>query len=240
MGNSTVLLLTSTISPQDFNFVGRKGVHNREDDYFSAVSFYCKFNLPIVFIDNSNYRSDRIEKIIFNNSESEYLLFESKQSFKGKGHGELEILKYGLENSNILNKYQNIIKISGRLTISNFFEFYSKLDLNLSIHYCNYSREFSWVDTRIMILNKSFIKNYLFPTMDKFLNESENVFFEKAYARSIHLYQYDGGRISLWPAYPLYNGFNGESGKKIKFSLIKKFKYYLFNKIKIFVFSQTI
>ena len=39
MLNSSVLLLTSTISPQDWPFVGRKGVDEREEDYFSAISF---------------------------------------------------------------------------------------------------------------------------------------------------------------------------------------------------------
>lgn len=240
MENNICLLLTSTISPEDFPFVGRKGVTNRENDYFLAASFYSKFNLPIVFIDNSDYRSDRIKKVISTAPESEYLSFKSIESSKGKGHGELEILKYGLKNSTILLQHKNIIKISGRYIISNFLEFYTKLNLNSSTHYCNYSRNYSWSDTRIMILNLEYINRYLFPTMDQLLDEPNYSRFEGVYAKAIHLFQYDGGVVSLWPVYPFYDGVKGDNGKQIKFSLIKKFKYYLFYKVKKFVFSQTI
>tara|TARA_R110002012_G_scaffold321984_1_gene553074 strand:- start:17910 stop:18632 length:723 start_codon:yes stop_codon:yes gene_type:complete len=238
--NSSILLLTSTISPQDWHFVGRKGIDEREEDYFLALSFYSKFNLPIVFIDNSGHFSKRINSVISNISESEYLTFLSNHSNKGKGHGELEIIKYAFENSKLINKYDNIIKISGRYIISNFIHFLSNLTFNNKIHCCNYSRRFSWVDTRIMILDHYFINNYLFPTMDKFLDEPSSIFFERVYARSIHLFQYDGGKILLWPTYPFYNAINGENGRSIKFSFFKKIKYRLFYNVKKFVFSQTI
>lgn len=238
--NNICLLLTSTINAKDFSFVGRRGMKNRENDYLEAILFYSKFNFPIVFIDNSNYRSKQIESVISNLSESEYLTFESEESYRGKGHGELEILKFGLKSSVIIQKYRNIVKISGRYIISNFYQFYSKLNLSKSFHYCNYSRKFTWVDTRVMVLDKSFIINYLFPTMEKFLNESESIFFERAYARSIHLYQFEGGEISLWPVYPYFNGVNGENGKQISFSIIKKIKYNIYYKIKTYVFSQII
>jgi hypothetical protein len=238
--NKICILITSTINPGDFPFVGRKGKEFREDEYFEAVLFYSQFNLPLVFIDNSLFLSERILKEISRNPYSEYLKFESKESHLGKGHGELEIIKYGLANSKLLNSCEKVIKISGRFIVSNIDAFIQNLNSSGSIHFCNYSRNLNWADTRILMMNKDFLITYFVPTMETYLDESNNEFFEKTYARAIHLFQHHGGRISLWSVYPSYKGINGHNGKNVSFNWYKRFKYQLYFKLKKFIFNQTV
>lgn len=230
------ILFTSTISPGDFSFVGRKGTLNRLDDYIKAFKFYNSLGFKIVWIDNSNYDLSFLNSF----SNTEYFSFLSLESFKGKGHGELEIIKYGLENSKFLDSCSFFVKISGRYMISNFIQFISKIEFTSIKHFCNFSRNLNWADTRIIVFEQSFLNNFFIPTMDKYLDEPNGEYFEKSYARAIHFFLYSGGKISLWPIYPFYYGINGESGKIISFSLLKKIKYFIFLQLKRYIFKQTI
>ncbi|MDN3204702.1 hypothetical protein [Algoriphagus sediminis] len=234
------LLLTSTINPRDYEFVGRKGIVNRENDYLKAVRFYKTFGFPIIYIDNSDYVSEQIQSQISQIPNSQYLAFDSLESFRGKGHGELEILKYAFDNSEFLCLCDYFIKISGRYIVTNFADFISKVDFSINHHFCNLSRNMNWADSRIVIFERSFFQKFFVPTLEKYLDEENGEFFEKSYARSIHLFQYSGGKISYWPVYPFYSGINGENGKLISFKFFKRMKYTIYLKLKKYISKQTI
>lgn len=238
--NIIPILLTATINPGNYSFVGRVGLENREQDYFEAVDFYVNKGYSIVFIDNSNFISQRIINKNSSNSNFEYLTFASKDSHLGKGHGELEILNYAFENSKFVKEAGAFIKISGRFVISNVEEIVKALKELNTYHYCNFSRDLFWADTRLMVLTKDFYDNFFKPKCILFLDENKGAFFEKVYARAIHQWMAEGGRIKLLPEYPFYIGYNGVTNKKIHFNWFSRTKYSLYYGLKKFVFKQTV
>ncbi len=238
--NDFVLLITSSIDPDNFNFVGRKGSEVREKDYIKAINFYKELRLPVVFIDNSNFHSKAIQNILDQFIDSEYLFFKSIDSHKGKGHGELEILNFAFDHSNLIKDDSVVVKVSGRYIIENLGNILNAISHLETVHFCNFSRNFSWVDTRLMIYNKFFFNNYFNPTCIRFLDELNGIYLEKVYARSIHFWMYEGYRIKLLPFPPFYNSYNGSTNERIFFSPFRKLKYLIFHHLKIWIFKQLI
>ncbi|MFC4873604.1 hypothetical protein [Negadavirga shengliensis] len=237
---SFCILLTATISPGDFDFVAVRSSQEREIQYLESVKFYKRFNLPIVFIDNSNFISKSIANELNENEGHEYLTFESQESIKGKGHGEIEIITYAISKSKVIKEKEFFIKISGRYIIENFKNVPPSNWTNSEVVICNLTRRFSWADTRIMFVSKHFYFNYLLPTAEIMLNEKQGVYLEKVYAMSVHFFLSKGGRFSFWRSYPYYSGVNGTNGKIIKFSPQKRIKYSMFLRMKKWIHNQTI
>ncbi len=238
--SKTTIFLTATINPVNFEFVGRKGVEYREMDYFMAVSFYRGKGYRVVFVDNSNYMSEKILTQFGSDFDFEYFTFQSSLSHLGKGHGEKEIIDFGLENSNFLKDVEFFVKITGRLIIENIDLLLNNIEFSRTTIIANFSRNLSWADTRIMFFSKHFYTNYFSPTANKFLDEGNGVYFEKIYAMSIHLFLAEKGSLKFWVEYPLYNGINGQNGKNFNFNYLKKIKYNIFLFIKKWVNKQTI
>lgn len=236
MKKSFIILFTSTISPGDYNFVGRKDVDCRLKDYLKAFNFYFDLGFKIFWIDNSGYDLSFLDTF----SNVSYFSFLSTESYKGKGHGELEIMSKAFSSYENINDETIVIKISGRYIIENLEDLVSQFKDLENFHYCNFSRNFYWTDTRLLVLNRSFFYNFFQPTCNLFLNESLGILFEKAYARSIHLWMYNGGRVKLFSVPIFFDSYNGVTNKKIKFNLLIKLKYRIFILIKNWVFKQVI
>lgn len=123
---SLTLLLTACINPGDMPNNILTNIIERETQYINALKFYLD-NTPfkVVFIENTlhdcssqfgNYiKAGRLEYITFNGNTYNKTL--------GKGFGEGQIIKYGFETSKLLNEAQNIMKITGRLQLSNILQF---------------------------------------------------------------------------------------------------------------------
>lgn len=234
------ILLTATISVIDHHFVAIKDKSIREEQYYYAIQFYLEKGFKVVFVDNSNTISDRIIEKFSENKNFEYLTFLSEKSDLGKGHGEKEIIDFALNNSKTLRQSDFFVKVTGRLKVLNICEILEKIEWRDNVTYGNLSRLFSWSDTRLMLLSKQYYLKYLSPCLDKYLEESNGVFFENVSARSIHLFLSEGGRFRFYPTYPIISGFNGSNGKKYDFSIFKRLKYFLFFKFKFWFNNQTV
>ncbi|AFL85066.1 hypothetical protein Belba_2512 [Belliella baltica DSM 15883] len=234
------ILLTAAINPADHEFVGRKGSQIRELDYFKSLIFYLENDHIVIFIDNSNFESKMILDKFKGYKNFEYLFFSSQHSHLGKGHGEKEIIDFALQHSEMLKTSTFFIKITGRLIIKNLQLIINNIEFNKSIVHGNFTRNFSWADTRLMILNKEFYEEYFSPICDKYLNEKEGVLFEHVFAKSLHAFLSNDGKFEFLPIYPDYSGYNGSNNSKYDQSFFKKLKYFIFFKIKRYVNKQTI
>ncbi|MGM0944202.1 MAG: hypothetical protein ACQEW9_03400 [Bacteroidota bacterium] len=236
---SFVLLLTGTIKPFKGQLhSGRIDVSKREDDYFKAINFYLSKGFEVVFVENSDYSSKKIQSIKEKSKSFEYHTFLSKRSYLGKSFGEMEIFKFALENSTALNKVDYLIKITGRYIIKNISQLLSGVNGVDHEIYVNPTRNLRWADTRLMIIKKSFYYNYFLPCADKYLDESKGVYLENIQMKAILLYLVDGGELQLWPLYPAYDAYDGTHDEKVKFNLLKTLKYNLYFKFKKFVFKH--
>jgi hypothetical protein len=236
-----VILLTATIRP--FGILepkGRNDAFEREKDYFKAVRFYLEKGYRIVFVENSDTKSELIINLKNQFDTLEYLTFSSKDSALGKSHGEVEIFQYAMENSKFLNEIDYLIKITGRYIIKNIDDVVWPTDYVCKEVYINPTRNLKWADSRLMLMRKSYYTNYFLPAIEKYLDESKKVYMEYALMKSVLLYLLDGGELNLWPAYPAYDAYDGTHNEKISFGLFKRIKYNLYYKFKKIVFRYRV
>jgi len=173
---SYVILLTATIKP--FGILepkGRNDAIERENDYFKAVNFYLKKGYRIVFVENSDTKSDLIISLQNQFDTLEYLTFSSINSHLGKSHGEVEIFQYAFEFSQFLKEVDYLIKISGRYIIKNIDNIVDPTNYVSKEVYINPTRNLRWADSRLVLMRKSFYINYFLPVVNKYLDESKKV-----------------------------------------------------------------
>lgn len=122
-----IILLSATIDVKDCCYVYRKNIPDRINDYKKALNFYLNETpFKIVFVENSGYDlfflpdHERLEKISFNGNDLAKDL--------GKGYGERHSVNHAVENSKFISQSSHIVKITGRLIISNIKEIISHYD----------------------------------------------------------------------------------------------------------------
>jgi hypothetical protein len=240
MSNKFCILLTATIDPGNTPKVSRSDISSRELDYFKALEFYIDLGLPIIFCENSNYESQKINNLIVKTDNIEYLKFKSQLSHLGKSHGEKEIFDYVYNNSNILKHNDYVIKVTGRLIVDNLISIQRKIENIKYLLYVNLVRDLSCTDSRFFIFHKSFYEKYFHVSLNNHLNEPVGDGFEICLARAYHLAMADGKRCSLLPEYPQYIGFNAWNNRPLNRGLYIRIKYKIFYFLKLFVLKQTI
>jgi hypothetical protein len=233
------LFLTASIDPKNTPQVGRNSIYLRESDYLYALTQFSTLNLKIVFCENSGYHS---EKIINFCSEKgiEYISFISKDSFKGKWHGEKEIFDYAFSNSKYILNSDYIVKVTGRLFIKNLSSILKDISNRNFYVSTNLSRNLSWSDSRLIIFNKQFYQDYFKPALELYLDESKGVYFERCLSWACHKVMADGLVWLTLPSYPNYFGHNASNNQKYQKNFFKRIKYNIYYKIKRYVMSQTI
>jgi len=122
-----VLLITGCISPDSFvPVLALKDPVERRRQYIKSIKYYIQntFFKNIVYCDNSGAVADEELKFLADKYQKnfEWLSFvgDSKKCIDcGKGYGEGEIVNYALEHSSIMSQCSFMIKITGRLKVTN-------------------------------------------------------------------------------------------------------------------------
>lgn len=233
------LFLTGTIDPKNTPEVDRASVLLRESDYYTSIEQYAALNFQIVFCENSEYDSKKISDLCASKN-IEYLKFTSKESFKGKGHGEKEIFEYAFAHSKFLQESDYIVKVTGRIFIKNTELILHALEKKQFLVSSNLTRNLTWSDSRFFVFRKNFYDTFLKKKLEEDLNEPQKVNFEKCLSRAIHAALSQGEVWTTLPEYPDYVGYNAFQNKKLNQGLFKKIKYRLYYKIKKQILQQTI
>lgn len=117
------ILLTACINPNTNDILAINDANERKAQYIDAFNFYINnTSYDIVFVENSGVNiSNEIITPSLPNRKIEILTYKSKPMpiDKGKGYREMEILKYAIENSKIIQNSDIIIKGTGRLKLLN-------------------------------------------------------------------------------------------------------------------------
>ncbi len=114
------ILLTACVNPSGMSHTVLQDASVRAKQYKNALDFYLQnTNTPIIFCENTNYdiSQEYIHFII--TGRLEVLTFDGNNYDKGrgKGYGEALIMKYALDNSEIIRQCKYIIKITGRIIV---------------------------------------------------------------------------------------------------------------------------
>ena len=212
------LLLTATLTPGYVPYLLRTDIVQRENDYIKAVRCWLLHGIPIVFVDNSNTRSEKIIALLNQSNSNEYITFQSAVSILGKGNGEMEIIDYAFKHSGLISQFDTIIKVTGRLyvpninlLIKNFFDYGTYVT-------GMFKRDLTFTDSRVIIAKAVFYPDYLLP-LSTLVNEPDGVYVEHILARAIHRAMADGKRWCLPAEAPVFIGISASENLKYNNSL---------------------
>jgi len=168
--NHVVLLLTACINPGDTFSVQRRDSLTRLDDYKKSLLFFLKSKSikKIIFCENSNFDlKELIELAELNNSNNiniEFLSFygQPEKPQYGKGNGEMNIISYALKNSKLLADSNIILKVTGRLIVSNIDLIVRSIERDFGVDiYCDLRKNLSTSDSRIFGATCIFFQKYV-------------------------------------------------------------------------------
>jgi len=235
------LFLTGTIEPKSVPYLERNNVKEREKDYYESLKQWMKYDLPIVFCENSNFNSIKIDELTKDYSKFQYLKFDSKLSKLGKGHGEAEIFEYAFLNSNILMETEYIAKVTGRYSVLNFNSILrqiNKMKDGSTIIFANLSTNFLnliYADSRFFIFKKEFFWEYLKPNLS-YIDEHNKIYFEHILAKSI--LEMISKFNPLWrfiPEVPIFKGVYGTMNVGYRTDFLYRLKKQFTHKIKFMI-----
>ncbi|MDD5707193.1 MAG: hypothetical protein PHR35_14815 [Kiritimatiellae bacterium] len=210
MANRLALLLSATINPRGMRWLKRQDPAKRESDYASALSFWRRQRLPVVYCENSGTRSQAIEAQAREDGRTEILVFDDPlhDPQRGKGYGEMHIFAHALAHSRLLADADLIIKVTGRYRIPNFCAFvepFRRADADILI---NLERFLTWADTRFLAFRPSFFRDYVAPQADA-VDDATGNGFEPVWARAVHRCLAAGGSWRPLPEFPVIAGVYG-------------------------------
>lgn len=233
-----MLLITGTIKPNNVSFLKISDEEKRLKQYIESMEWWIKESnvKKIVFCENSGFEFDKLkleQLSSINGKKIEILQYKDESGFSGeygKGYGEGQIIKYALENSDLLKGEDYFYKITGRIIIDNFNQINDRI--NRSSNYFNYNsiKNRNMVDTRFYRVNKHEYSNKL---KNAYLNvrDNEGVFLEHVFYNEI----IERKIISrCFPKYPRYIGYSGTSGDTYNESKSKLLIKDMLTKLKFF------
>ena len=115
------ILLTACVNPRGMSHTVLQDPGIRAGQYKQALDFYIKeTNLPIIFCENTMYDMSIGYEQYINSGRLEFLIFDGNEynRQRGKGYGEAVIMRYAVEHSNLVRDSKYIIKITGRLIVT--------------------------------------------------------------------------------------------------------------------------
>lgn len=201
------LLLTSCINPGSTHSVTRRDPAIRLNDYLRSLKFFLQLRgiSNIVFCDNSGYDLSDFKAVL--NSHNPYqknveiLSFYGQPSRpeQGKGAGEMQIIHYALNHSNIIRNSDMVMKVTGRLIAANAESIADAVSKILGVDvFCDLRRNLSTSDSRLFCATPHFLRTYFMP-FQVVMDESKGICFEDILARAVHRAMADGIHWAMLP-----------------------------------------
>lgn len=215
----TILLTACVKPPHGMPTLKLTNPQARLAQYKLALDFYLKnTNIPIVFVDNSNYDFSNEYLEFIKIKRLEYHTFSAKYDAKlGKGYGELSIIEYALENSLFLKETDYIIKITGRLIVANIQQLIEDCNKHIyklhPIAICNINPQLNYTRTEFFVSTARFYNEYMHKY--KFLMEKniERLNYEVLTTLSLKLCQKDHYYFTVFKIPIELRGIGGGTGK---------------------------
>ena len=204
----TVILLTGCINPNGMPFTQLSDASERQKQYVDAIRYYLSnTDCPIIFCENSNTdismlfkdTQDRLEILTFSGN-------QDKQ--RGKGYGEAKIIDYAIHHSAFIQEGYVIIKITGRLIVSNILQIVESLKYQHDFVSCIFHSDLTFADSRIFCGTTTFYKEFL--NNKERMNDQQGVFFEHILASTV---LESPVRFIPFPEEPRITGISGTTGK---------------------------
>lgn len=238
----TVIILTACINPNGMSETVLQNSDIRLQQYLKALKFYlCNTDLPIIFIENTNYDITGYFPNEVNNGRLEILTFNGNDfdKSKGKGYGEAIILQHAIQNSKLIKHAKRVIKITGRIIVKNIKQLINCSKKTNTI-YANLAQTNSkeYILASIFFIVPIHFLNDYFLMNKEIIDDSKNYYFEHLLYDQCKRWVNHGND---WKEYmiPIYlEGQSGTTGDHYKnkpyiYSYIVSFIKYWIHKSKI-------
>lgn len=241
MSGKYVILLTACVNPQGMVNTLHADCQQRKKEYQEAISFYLQqTRLPIIFCENTlcDMRQDFSSYI--ESGRFEYFTFNGNHYDKqrGKGVGEVEIMKYAYSRSKLLHAGDNVIKITGRLKVLNIRKFIVVRQL-FGDNYIQVriGEDGVFTQSQFFIAPMSFLKEHFFP-LEKDIDDSKCNYFEHVLGCSIR--EQKKYRVIPFFNFPLIEGVSGTFGipYETQYSLLDRLYYIKYSIYKNILFNK--
>lgn len=164
--NPPPIILTSCVIVSDHS-VSLADADSRIKFTLESISKWLSIcpELRLVICDGSNYDFSELVNAQFPNAHIECLHFQNTKELvkkHGKGFGEGEIVNYAIQHSNYINGSECFAKCTAKLWVENFFDCLKGWDgeMRCKGYFSNVfsiqETQFSYVDTRFYLANKSY------------------------------------------------------------------------------------
>lgn len=210
------LLLTGSIEVDNVIFTKRNNTELRLNDYRKTIKKYRKIKgINIVFVENSNYLVDKLDKCFLEDDNFELLTFNGREDSmeRGKGYGEMKCFIHAFTHSNLLKNAEYVIKCTGRNyapKIRYLIEFLQKENYNVI---GDFWTNLDFFDSRIFAFTPDFFLNFFLKYENK-INDYEGNYFEHSLAKAVHESLSKSSTYHPLPIPLLVQGFSGTGDYK--------------------------
>ena len=217
----TLLFLTACVHPKGMALTTIQDSDLRLQQYLEAIRFYLShYSYKILVVENTGadlsphfkeeIRKGRLECLTFNGNDFDRNL--------GKGYGEGVIINYAFQNSSFLQKFNYIIKVSGRHQVINInaimilSEWFLSSNPNLVV--CEFNHKMKFVRSDCFIAARSFYLQYFNSQLAR-CNDSIGVWFEHVLFDSVIQACVSGFQILYLPIALEQRGVSGTTGNNL-------------------------
>ncbi len=212
--------MTGCVNPAGMAFTKLQNPIVRRQHYVDAINFYIQnTDSPVLFVENSaEDLSMEFDTSLFS-KRLEILTFDGNIYDKswGKGFGEMMIIRYALDHSFFLSKYEYVIKITGRYKVLNIDSYLNNSNDFISV---DVIKSLTLAESKLVICNKEFLKAFLIKYQDQ-LNDSKGYYFEHALLHACYDAIKKGFKYSTLVETPRFSGVFGSDNVKFNDSYLR-------------------
>jgi hypothetical protein len=226
-----VVLLSATIHCGDTPFVERQDPVVREGDYKWAIEGWMGVRGydTLIFCENSGADLTKLEKYAASiNKFRHKLIFlsfngNSAACERGKGYGEMEIIRHVIDDVTDLAPEQMLLKVSGRFRARNAARLCSRLESTKAEICCDLRHNLTFADSRLFAITTRCVREFLLPCQYE-LNDFEGRWFEHALSDAVHGAILAGRGWSPLPCDPSIYGDEATSGIRFGHSPVSRIR----------------
>jgi hypothetical protein len=213
--SDVLVFITATFDSGTTPQVKRRDPKEREQDYLKAFRAWMSLDCyaDILFCENSNADLSRFREVATKregNNSVRLISFAGNAGAqqKGKGYGEIEMLRHAFDTMPELRDYRYILKISGRYRVINGNRVIDSIRQMSADLICDIHANLTYGDTRTVAFKPHVALTHLIPYQDE-LDETRGVIIEHLMARCLHRTLLAGGSWAPLPCTPFCEGISG-------------------------------
>jgi hypothetical protein len=213
--SDVLVLITATINSGQTPGVKRNDPEQRRQDYLRIFREWISLNCgaDILFCENSNADLSSFRELTVykkNKAKIRLISFPGNDGarHKGKGYGEMEIIRYVFDKVPDLKNYRYIVNVSGRYQIKNAVDLLGRIRNMSADLICDIHANLTYGDTRTVAFKPEVALAHLIPYQEE-ADENHGLVIEHVMARCLHRTLLGGGSWAPLPCTPYCDGVSG-------------------------------